>query len=413
MSTEADANASTTAVRRMWGSELLLRKVPLYAQARHYAAVDADDPQSEANTLTYGVSGYPLLAAVRAAYDAVSSDEKITSSLRPATADLIDRSAFCDIHRAGYAHVPAQRKWLATTTAALADVTTSTPATASTAVMRRAAAAVVLDDALGPPTLAQVLEPWFGMLEDHLIMDAQAEQDEAMEKAAAKNKQQQQQQEVSSGKDGRESLSAKNKDDEATSAPRVIDAEVLRCQRRKRLHDREAETRGAVYTRVESAMMHYSVASTEEKELLRTVRVSGSGDTGEVKSAAEPSASLVSTGGSGGTSADTWGSRMLSLVTAAVANERGPLNDEKAEQQQKVLAYLKRVRWISSQWGSRGAAATVRDAAAAPLWSQLTEAARVQTEMAHTQGQRRRFRRTRHASTSGAAKTDDGDAADE
>lgn len=370
------APKTAAAAPRLWGSELLLRKVPIYAQARQYATVDADDAQSEGNTLGYGVSSYPLLACVRTAYEAVNGEAQpssSTSSLQPADAGLIDRSPFSGIHTAGYAHVPAQRKWMSTSALA-AEVASS----ATGAVVRRAAAAAVLDDALGPPTLAQVLEPWFGLIEDHLSTDGQTP-------VAA----------------------AEKEGDEGVPSERVIDADALRCRRRARLHERERETHGAVYTRLESALMHFSAATAEEKEVLRGIRVGSS----EVDLSARDAAQQAAT--STGVPPEAWGSRMLSLVTTAVASDGGQLSDEEVDQQQKVLAYLKRVRWIATQWSSASAASSLKDAAAAPSWSQLSEAARVKTEMQHTQGQRRRFRRVRRGPADGSANTDDVDATEE
>ncbi|KPA84391.1 hypothetical protein ABB37_02376 [Leptomonas pyrrhocoris] len=402
MSTAADASTAAAAAPRLWGSALLLRKVPLYAQARQYAAVDPDEPQSEGNTLGYGVSTYPLLAAVRTTYNAVNSD---ATTEGPATSrdtrDVVDRSAFCGIHQAGYAHVPAQRKWMSTSTLA-AGVAASTT-TSSVAIVRRAAAAAVLDDALGPPTLAQVLEPWFGVLEDHLTVDAQERHDAAVEHAASTKH-------MDNKK--RETSTSQGEENDAVQE-RVIDPDVQRCQRRKRLYEREAETRGAVYTRLEGALMHYSAATTEEKDILRSVRASSnsngsSGGGGEV-SAAEAQLALSPARAP----PETWGARMLSLVTSAAANERGPINDEKVEQQQKVLAYLKRVRWIATQWSGARDPSALKDAAAVPSWGQLTEAMRVQAEMTHTQGQRRRFRRTRRGPAGDANNADEGDAVDE
>lgn len=398
MSASAEVSASSAAAGatapRLWGSELLLLKVPLYAQARQYAAVDPEEPQSECNTLAYGVSRYPLLAAVRAAYNAVEGDEEAvgpaTSSLAVDPADLISRSPFHGIHSAGYAHVPAQRKWVSAAVVWTADAAPSRPNTATEVVVRRAAAATVLDDALGPPTLAQVLEPWFGVLEDRLALDAQAQEQDG--DSATRTK-----------------AAASTDEGDVTRGVRIISPDVLRCERRKRLYDREAEGRGAVYTRVESAMMHYSAATAEEKDVLRIARVGSGGDgvTGtavEVRGAAAVSTSVAP---------EAWGARMLSLVTSTVANERGSLNDESAEQQQKVFAYLKRVRWIATQWNNAHDPSVLRDvAAAASSWSRMTEASRVQTEMMHTQGQRRRFRRTRRGPASGANNADEGDAID-
>ncbi|KPI83096.1 hypothetical protein ABL78_7885 [Leptomonas seymouri] len=405
MSNTADANRCTTAVPRLWGSELLLRKVPLYAQARQYATMDPEAPQSEGNTLGYGVSSYPLLAAVRTTYSAVSGDETTEGPASSFNAsdtagdDLIDRSAFCGIHRAGYAHVPAQRKWISTN--ALATDSASTTITPSAAIVRRAAAAAVLDDALGPPTLAQVLEPWFGLLEDRLTAGAQERHGSAAVAAAATADD-----DADKKKRG---PSTPEGAERGTVKERIIDPDMRRFQQRKRLYEREAETRGVVYTRVESALMHYSAATAEEKEMLRAVRVSsgssegGDMPTAEVQHVLSPTSMLP----------ETWGARMLSLVTSAVANERGPISDEKVEQQQKVLAYLKRARWIATQWSSARDPSALKDAAATPSWGQLTEAARVKMEMAHTQGQRRRFRRARRGPASDANNTEEGDAVEE
>jgi Skp family chaperone for outer membrane proteins len=401
MSSTVDTDTPVPAPSRIWGSELLLRKVPLYAQARQYASIDPDEPEAEGNTLSYGVSSYPLLAAVRAAYDTVSGDEKpdsAPSSLRNTNeAAVINRSAFCDIHRVGYAHVPARRKWMST--AALQAGVAASTATASNAVVRPAAAAAVLDDALGPPTLAQVLEPWFGMLEDHLTEDAQAQHDVEAAQAELNRKK--------SADKKRDASAAEEKGDDDIPNKRIIDPDLVRCQRRKRLYERETETRGAVYTRVESALMHYRFATAEEKDMLHSVRVAGSSSGGGGGPANTPEAH------SAAAPPETWGARMLALVASTVANDSDILNDEKAEQQQKVLAYLKRVRWITAQWGTTRDTATVKDTAATPSWGQMTEAARVQAEMAHTQGQRRRFRRTRRGSAGGANNADEDNVVDE
>ncbi|CAJ1011882.1 hypothetical protein Q4I28_007195 [Leishmania naiffi] len=404
----ANASASapplSTSPPRHWGSDLLLRKVPLYAQARQYAHVDPDDTWSEGNTLGYGPSSYPLLAAVRSCYDMVNRDEvaaDTSSKLRMTTA-LVDRSPFCGIDRAGYAHVPAQRKWASTNP--LVAESASRDSEQPTALVRRAAAAAVLDDALGPATLAQVLEPWFGVIEDCLCASAQQKQVEERvrpEDRKAKEK------------------AAKRSDNGAAGAPedgdtadndtvRVTDADVLRMLRRKRIYNREDETHGAVYTRLESVILHFSAATPEEKEMLRISRVASS----------DPSAAVLIPGqGNTATapSQETWGSRMLSLVTSTVAAEAGGgaarRSDEEAEQQQKVLAYLKRVRWIATQWSSTTNQMALKDAgASAPSWGQMTEAQRVKVEMLHTQRQRRRFRRPRRGDDGTKGNGNDADA---
>ncbi|KAG5493721.1 hypothetical protein JIQ42_02096 [Leishmania sp. Namibia] len=402
----ASALASGPAAKpapRHWGSDLLLRKVPLYAQARKYAAVDPDDPHSEGNTLGYGPSSYPLLAAVRSCYDMANHDSVAVgalSSLGAVTA-VVNRSPFRGIDRAGYAHVSAQRKWTSTNPPA-AD-STSSDSIKSTAVVRRAAAAAVLEDALGPATLVEVLEPWFGVIEDRLCAGAQEQQVEERVRLDEKRAQKRAKNDSSAGvvsEDG----PAVEKDD-----VRAVDADVLRMLRRKGMYQREEETHRAVYTRLESALLHYSASTLEEKEMLRSTRVPNINLTvhalvPEEGSAVEPP------------SPETWGSRMLSLVTSAVAAEDGGAgarrSDEEAEQQQQVLAYLKRVRWIATQWKSASNQMALKDAGAlASSWGQMTEAQRVKTEMMHTQGQRRRFRRLRRGDGDPKGEGDDADAA--
>ncbi|KAG5495264.1 hypothetical protein JKF63_02319 [Porcisia hertigi] len=373
---------------RQWGSNLLLRKVPLYAQARQYAAVDPDDPKSEGNTLSYGPSSYPLLAAVRSCYDMVTPDEataEASSNVGVNTA-VVDRSPFSGIDRAGYAHVPAQRKW--TATISLTEDSASSNSGQSAAVVRRAAAYAVLDDALGPAARAQVLEPWFGVIEDRLHADAQQQQVAQHVRSEEKNGNEKEEK-----KTARKSYSDLVKVREGGDTPenstgRNIEADTVRILRRKRIHSLE-EMHGAVYTRLESAILHYSVATREEKEMLGSTRVASSDPSAELP--------LLSEGDTAAPpSPQTWGGRMLELVTSTVASEVRGGNDEEAEQQQKVLAYLKRVRWIATQWNSTTNQMAFKDAgASAPTWGQMTEAQRVKTEMLHTQGQRRRFRRPR------------------
>lgn len=397
--------SSSTSPPRHWGSDLLLRKVPLYAQARRYAAVDPDDPQSEGNTLGYGPSSYPLLAAVRSCYNMLNREEVAAETFSlGATTAVVDRSPFNGIDRAGYAHVSAQRKW--SVADPLAADSASPNSEQSTALARRAAAAALLDDAIGPVTLAQVLEPWFGVIEDRLCAGAQQQQLGEL---------------VRSDKQKRGKESAKRSNSGAAAAPedgenvendsgRVADADASRMLRRKRMYDQEEETHGAVYTRLESVILHYSAATQEEKEVLRSARVANNDSsadalvTGESSTATPPSQ-------------ETWGSRMLSLVTFTVAAEAGSgaarRSDEEVEQQQKVLAYLKRVRWIATQWSSTTNQMAFKDAgASAPSWGQMTESQRVKAEMLHAQGQRRRFRRPRRGGDDGAkGNGEDADAA--
>ncbi|CBZ30097.1 conserved hypothetical protein [Leishmania mexicana MHOM/GT/2001/U1103] len=404
-SASALGSSSSTSPPRHWGSDLLLRKVPLYAQARQYAAVDPDDPRSEGNTLGYGSSSYPLLAAVRSCYNMLNGDEVAaeTLGLGAATA-VVDRSPFSGIDRAGYAHVPAQRKW--TVADPLAADLASPNSEQSTALVRRAAAAALLDNAIGPATLAQMLEPWFGIIEDRLCAGAQQQQ---LEELARSEKQ----------KRGREAAKRSNSgaagaleegDTVVNNSVRVADADASRMLRRKRIYDREEETHGVVYTRLESTILHYSAATQEEKEVLRSIRVASNDSSTDALVPGEGSTAALP-------SQETWGSRMLSLVTSTVASEAGSgavrRSDEEVEQQQKVLAYLKRVRWIATQWNSTTNQMAFKDAgASAPSWGQMTEAQRVKTEMLHAQGQRRRFRRPRRGGDGGAkGNGDDADAA--
>ncbi|AYU82285.1 hypothetical protein, conserved [Leishmania donovani] len=404
-SASAMGPSSSASPPRHWGSDLLLRKVPLYAQARQYAAVDPDDPQSEGNTLGYGPSSYPLLAAVRSCYDMLNRDEVAAETFSlGATTAVVDRSPFNGIDRAGYAHVPAQRKWAVADP--LAADSASPNSEQSTALARRAAAAALLDDAIGPATLAQVLEPWFGVIEDRLCAGAQQQQVEELVRSENQKRGKEAAKRSSNG--AAESL--EDVENVENGSVRVADADASRMLGRKRLYDREEETHGAVYTRLESAILHYSAATQEEKEVLRSTRVANSDSSadapvpGEGSTAAPPSQ-------------ETWGSRMLLLVTSTVAAEAGSgaarRSDEEVEQQQKVLAYLKRVRWIATQWNSNANQVAFKDAgASAPSWGQMTEAQRVKAEMLHAQGQRRRFRRPRRGGDGGArGNGDDADAA--
>ncbi|KAG5469573.1 hypothetical protein LSCM1_02798 [Leishmania martiniquensis] len=382
---------SATRSPRYRGSDLLLRKVPLYAQARQYAATDPDDPQSEGNTLGYGPSSYPLLAAVRSCYDMVDHDDVAagTSTTLSAATAVVDRSPFTGIDRAEYAHVSAQRKWAAANP--LAADSNSPDSMRSTAVGRRAAAAAVLDDALGPATLEEVLEPWFGVIEDRLCAGVQEEkmQERALLEEKRAKRRAKTVAKIDSSVAGRLEEGAVTEEDQV----RPVDADTLRMLRRKRLYQREEETHRAVHTRLEGALLHYSASTLEEREMLRSARVANISPTVQALVPGEGSAADPQL-------QETWGGRMLSLVTSAVAAEDGSAgtrrSDEEVEQQQKVLAYLKRVRWIATQWNSASSQMALKDAGAlAPSWGQMTEAQRVKTEMMHTQGQRRRFRRVR------------------
>lgn len=390
---------------RLWGSDLLLHKVPLYAQARRYAATNPDDADAEGNTLGYGPSSYPLLAAVRACYNMVSQDDAdcaITGNAA-ASVPLVDRAPFSGIDRAGYVHVPAQRKWGCAASPLPAE------SESSAALLRRTAAATVLDDAVGPATLAQVLEPWFGVVEDRLSAGAEQQLAEERERAALKKAKAREKAARQREQRGGGGVAANDSDDAEDGAVgdavRLVDADGLRLRRRRRLYAREDETHGAVYTRLESALLHYSAATAEEREVLRATRHVG----GDLAADAPVALTGEEVGGGNGVSGtalapsspEAWGGRMLSLVASAVAAEAGSKarrSDEEAEQQQKVLAYLKRVRWIAAQWGSTTNQMVLKDAGAStPSWGQMSEAQRVRAEMEHTQGQRRRFRRTRRS----------------
>ncbi|KAK7202141.1 hypothetical protein NESM_000283300 [Novymonas esmeraldas] len=399
---------SAAAPRRLWGSDLLLRKVPLYAQARRYAAVDPDDPRSEGNTLGYGCSSYPLLAAVRACYEKVNGDD--TAAEAAAATTVVDRSPFCGIDRAGYAHVPAHRKW-GTAAASLAGDAVHATSEQSATMVRRAAAAVVMDDALGPATLAQVLEPWFGVLEDRLSVDAQQALRESLERAQGRKATERERAAKGGDSDATATGPREGGGDAVDEGGRADDVDTPRVLRRRRLYEREEETHGAVHTRVESAIAHLAAATPQEKEMLRSARMATNDAAAEAHAAHDGGGTALSP------SPDTWGSRMLSLVTsttAAAASGIGAAahrSDEEAERQQKVLAYLKRVRWVTTQWSSTTNQMALKDAAASsPSWGAMTEGQRVRVEMEHTQAQRRRFRRPRRGEADKAG--GDGDEAD-
>ncbi|GET92048.1 hypothetical protein, conserved [Leishmania tarentolae] len=387
-STSASGPSSSTPLPRQWGSDLLLRKVPFYAQARQYGAADPDDPQSEGNTLSYGPSSYPLLAAVRSCYEMLNrADVATETSNLGATTAVVDRSPFSGIDRAAYCLVPPQRKW--TSNEGLPADSTSPSSEQSTTLVHPAAAAALLDDTIGPATLTEVLEPWFGIIEDRFCADEHQEQVEELARSGKQNTRTKALNQSHSGAAG----VLKDGDMVKKDSLRVVDAEVSRMLRRKRICERDEETHGAVYTRLERSILHYSAATQEEKEVLHSTRVATNDPSTEALVRGEGMTAPSQ-------SQETWGSRMLSLVTSTVAADTASgyprRSDEEVNQQQKVLAYLRRVRWIATQWNSTTSKIAFKDAeASVPLWSQMTEAQRVKAEMHHAQGQRRRFRRPR------------------
>lgn len=352
---------STEAVpTRLLGSELLLRKMPVYARAKHFLTTNVEDPKSESNSLSYGPDVYPLLAGIRACYEAPGQP-----------GPSLEADLFHGIDRVPYAHVLPQRRWAA-----------------SAAAARDAAPSALLDPALGLPTLAQVLQPWFGTVDEQVA----AMRTVALERAGA------------NGKAGNE--------DDGAEPPQQSDA----YRHRERLKGR-ADKRSRSGTQLDfvDRIQLYNAATLSEQEVLKAARRRTV--TAEVGEQEDLDTDGNSTAGPVAPPADSWGHRMMPLITKFILSPNGasnivasqPQRTSEDDQQQKVLAYMKRIRWIESQWRSARLHSSARNPTEDQHWSQWSEAQRVRVEMEHTENQRNRYRRTRRSPTD--AKTGEGEEA--
>lgn len=391
---------------RLTGSELLLKKLPLYAKARLYSAVDVSQPTAECNTLNYGPDVYPVLGLIRASEYLGKEGGVSTSSFVPHALG----EPFSGIHIS--LSDASLRKWH---THSEGKSNGNAPlAVAKTASANCKMKAALLNSAVSPPTHIEVVHPLVGGIVKSLEKALTATKRESKRASTQKLEGDKLQEKVvRNGAPGskrlrREGEGPLDADAGISASPLSSDEDEVSstghnsARSRGETDEESAPSFSIPATRLqqyERNLVAYYFSSDTEKQLVAAVRDS--------RTAAGSNKTAVATASSRETSAALptmqWES-MVSLVSRYAPSQRFPTqnhpssspSDAALEKRsdsaipQEVRAYLKRVVWIEKQrrvdnLGPRQGL----------TWAHLSESQRAQQEMQRAIDQRGKYSRSR------------------